>query len=133
MATPEQIAALKTRISDIERRIDVNRSLLSTARANLEAADAEESRLFEASRRGNFDNSTPEGRAARDAAVLAYEKYQQDVVAPAFKRVSDLSKTGAQAENQLFTVRQQLSEAEAAQATTPEPTPPATAAQTARD
>lgn len=133
MATQEQVAALKARIQEIERRLEIDRSLANTAQANDAAVDAELDRLQRAAQRGNFDNSTAEGRAARDAALAAVERYTVEVAEPAARRVRETAQALGQTESQLRTVQQQLTAAEQALTPAPEPSPPATASQAVKD
>jgi hypothetical protein len=133
MSTPEQVAALKARIQEIERRLKTERELAATAASNDSAVDAELERLERAAARGNFDNSTAEGRAARDAALAAVDTYKRDVAEPAFRRSRQANQAVAQTESQLQEVQRQLTAAEQALTPAPQPAPPATAAQTVRD
>jgi hypothetical protein len=133
MSTPEQVAALKARIQEIERRLATERNLAATASSNDKAVDAELDRLEAAAARGNFDNSTAEGRAARDAALAAVDRYKVEVAEPAFRRSRETAQAVDQTESQLREVQRQLTVAEQGLTPNPQPAPPATAAQTVKD
>jgi chemotaxis protein histidine kinase CheA len=128
MATQAQVDALKARLAEIQRRIEFEQSLVNTARANLQAAEAEADRLNDAAARSNF--TLPAQQAQYDAA-LAAAAAADTREGTARTRLANETRDLGSAQSQLRTVQRQLAEAETALQPPAEKTPSATAGQEA--